>query len=135
MIAGKEIALSHRRFFLVLLICSVSIIAVAVADTGDVSMRITPGPNLNVTNLSLTDAELSGAPAVTPTPITVFQAEVTAETLPGPRYMGFGPSVIGLSIDPRLLVVCFAVVLIGLVIWFVCIRKRKGDNPDDEKKE
>ncbi|MDD4137732.1 MAG: hypothetical protein PHT99_07580 [Methanoregula sp.] len=120
---------------LLLLICSVSIIAVAAADPGNISMLITPGPNLNVTNYSLTDPGISRTSAVTPTPVTVFQAEVTAETLPGPRYMGFGPSVIGLSVDPRLLALCFAVVLVSLVIWFVSIRKRTGNEPDHGKKE
>lgn len=124
-----------RIFVLILLVCSAGVVAIAAAEPGNVSMMRAPGPDLNVTNHSFTGAEMTRDFAVTPTPITVFKAELTAETLPGPRYMGFGPSVIGLSIDPRLLAVCFAVVLAGLVIWFVTLRKRNGDEPDDEKKE
>lgn len=126
---------SGMFFFLFLMLGSVSIAAVTAADPGNVPVLIAPGPDLNVTNHSFTNTEMGRAYAVTPTPITIFKAEVTAETLPGPRYMAFGPSVIGFSIDPRVLAVCFAVVLIGLVIWFVGFRKHDGDEPDDGKKE
>lgn len=33
-------------------------------------------------------------------PITVFRVGVSETVLPGPRYMAFGPSVIGISISP-----------------------------------
>jgi hypothetical protein len=129
-------ARTARGVFLVLLLaCSFVVTAVTAAGPDNVTRIKTPGPDLNVTNHSFTDAEMTRNYAVTPTPITIFRAELTAETLPGPRYMAFGPSVIGLSIDPRLLAMCFAVVLVGLVIWFVVLRKRGGDETEKEKKE
>jgi hypothetical protein len=91
-------------------------------------MIITPGIHPNTTNLSLTNVEDIPEFTVTPTPLDLFHAELEAETLPGPRYMGFGPSVIGISIDPRLLAVCFAIALIALVIWFVSFRNRVNEN-------
>jgi len=91
---------------------------------------ITPGIDPNTTNLSLASVEDIPEFTVTPTPVDLFHARLDAETLPGPRYMGFGPSVIGISIDPRLLAAGFAVALITLVIWFVSFRNR-----DDEKED
>ena len=43
-------------------------------------------------------------------PVTLFRAELNETSLPGPRYMAFGPSVISLSIDPLLLVILITVV-------------------------
>jgi len=124
-----------RIFVLILLVCTDGVAAIAAAEPGNASTMRAPGPDFNITNHSVTGLEMTGTSAVTPTPITVFRAELTADTLPGPRYMGFGPSVIGLSIDPRLLAVCFAVILVGLVIRFVSLRKRNGDEPDNGKNE
>jgi hypothetical protein len=121
--------------FLLLLVCSAGVAPATAAGPGNLSAWREPGPDFNVTGHPFTDAGMARAVVEYPTPITIFKAEVTAETLPGPRYMGFGPSVIALSIDPRLLAVCFAVVLIGLVIWFVSFRKREENEQDDEEKE
>jgi len=91
---------------------------------------ITPGIALNTTNMSLANVEDIPKFTVTPTPLDLFHADLDAETLPGPRYMGFGPSVIKISIDPRLLAVGFAVALIALVIWFVSFRNRSDEKED-----
>lgn len=121
--------------FFLLLACSAAVPQVTAAGPGNVSGLITPGPELNLTSHPFTDAEMTKDYAIIPTPVTIFRAEVTAETLPGPRYMAFGPSVISLSIDPRTVATIFAIVLIGLVIWFVSFREHGGDETEDEKKE
>jgi hypothetical protein len=121
-------------FLLLLLACSFVVTAVTAAGPDNVMRIKAPGPDLNITNHSFTNAEMTRDYAVTPTPITIFRAEVTAETLPGPRYMAFGPSVISLSIGPRLLAVCFAVVLVGLVVWFMVLRRRSREETEEEKK-
>lgn len=124
---------STQRLSLVLvllLLCSSIIPAYAEPAPGNPSMMVSSGIDPNTTNLSLANVEGIPEFTVTPTPLNLFHAELDAETLPGPRYMGFGPSVIGISIDPRLLAVCFAVVLIALVIWFVSFRNR-GDEKED----
>lgn len=122
-----------RRFvpvLVLLFLCSVMIPAGAGQATEYPPMWITPGIDLNSTNLSLTGSTDISEFAVTPTPINLFHAELDAETLPGPRYMAFGPSVIEISIDPRLLATCFAIVLIILVIWFVSFRNQGEENKD-----
>jgi hypothetical protein len=93
-------------------------------------MMITQGIDPNSTNLSFSGSLDVSELTVTPTPIDLFHAELDAETLPGPRYMAFGPSVIGISIDPRLLATCFAIALIILVIWFVSFRNRSEEKKD-----
>lgn len=124
---------SPRRFssvLVLLFLCSSVIPASAGLAPKNPSMMITPGIDPNTTNLSLTRMEDLPEFTVTPTPLNLFHAELDAETLPGPRYMGFGPSIIGISIDPRLLAVCFAVVLIVLVIWFVSFRNKTDEKAD-----
>ncbi|MGA2122324.1 MAG: hypothetical protein ABSG49_09835 [Methanoregula sp.] len=121
-------------FIFLLLVGSITVTEVIAAGSDPLMVMKTPGPDLNVTNHSFTDAEMMEDFAVTPTPITIFRAEVTAETLPGPRYMAFGPSIIGFSIDPRLLVMCFAVVIVSLVVWFVVLRKCSRKETKKEKK-
>jgi len=130
-----------RGFLFLLLVCSAAVTVVAAAGPGNVSMTIAQGPDLNVTNHSFTDTEILKNYAATPTPITIIKAELTAETLSGPRYMAFGPSSIGISIDPRLLAVCFAIVLVCIVAWFIVMRKRGEDaeapaeRTDEERKD
>ncbi|PKL64573.1 MAG: hypothetical protein CVV32_07825 [Methanomicrobiales archaeon HGW-Methanomicrobiales-3] len=56
----------------------------------------------------------------TPEPITVFEVGVSETSLPGPRYMAFGPSVIGISMSPDVLGALFVLLSFGLAA--VCIR-------------
>ncbi|MDD5143037.1 hypothetical protein [Methanoregula sp.] len=99
-------------------------------EPGNPPVLVRQGIDTNFTNQSFDGGAEVARFTVTPTPIDLFRAELDVETLPGPRYMAFGPSVIGISVDPRFLAVCFAVVLIALVIWFVSFRNR-----DDEREE
>ncbi len=56
----------------------------------------------------------------TPEPVTIFKAEVSETSLPGPRYMAFGPSFIGISVDPVGLSALF--ILLSFVLAAGCIR-------------
>lgn len=49
----------------------------------------------------------------TPEPVTVMHAEVSDSSLPGPRYMGFGPSSIGVSVSPVVLSALIVLVFLG----------------------
>ena len=57
-------------------------------------------------------------------PVTLFRAELNETSLPGPRYMAFGPSVISLSIDPLLLAILITVVALSIGAWYVIRHKR-----------
>jgi hypothetical protein len=78
--------------------------------------RVDPLTTLPELNSSIATGNATVPPQYqsTPAPITVFKVEVTASSLPGPRDMAFGPSVIGLSIDPLTLVVVIIVILIAI---------------------
>lgn len=111
-------------------LCSVVVPTYAGPIPDNQSIMITQRFDLNVTNLSSIREDNVPVFTVTPTPIDLFRAELDQETLPGPRYMAFGPSAIGISIDPRVLAVCFAVALIVLVIWFVSFRNRNNEREE-----
>lgn len=120
---------------LLFLLLAGSLMVLTVAARENVSMQITPGPNLNVSNYSIST---DGQPAnfiAGPTPITIFRVELNQSTLPGPRDMGFGPSVIDLSIAPQLFAVIFIIILIGLVAWVFLKRKseKRPDTPEPKE--
>jgi hypothetical protein len=123
-----------RGIFLIILLAGLSGVPAAGAAGQDLINR-TITPELNVSNYSFNGTGIPGEFAAGPTPVTIFRAEINESTLPGPRYMAFGPSVIGLFIDPGMLAVIFAIVLVCLVTWFVILRKRKTDSGDEDQKE
>jgi hypothetical protein len=123
-------------FLLVLLAGFVVVPAVTAAGDGNRSMQVTPGPDFNTSNHSFTDGRNAGEFAAAPTPVTVFRADLDESTLPGPRYMAFGPSTIGLFVDPRMLAVIAAIVFAGLAIGFVVVRRlMAGEDGAGGKKE
>jgi len=119
---------ARQGSFLILLLavaCSVFIPVVAGSGTGE--QGIAAGAiDGNITNLTFNGSRGMPDYEPGPTPVELFRAELDQAVLPGPRYMAFGPSVIAISIDPRLLAACFAVALIALVIWFVSFRNHNG---------
>jgi hypothetical protein len=64
-------------------------------------------------------------------PVTLFRAEWNETSLPGPRYMAFGPSVIAVTIDPLILVVILATVALCGVAWYI-VRHRQDAGDDKE---
>ena len=62
----------------------------------------------------------------TPDPVTL-NVKVDRDTLPGPRYMAFGPSTIGISMPPP--VFALLVTVVALIIAALCIRKIGETDP------
>jgi|GEM_PF-3238081 len=110
-----------------LLAISLIVLPITARENGPI---LTPAPELNITNFSAGADMQPGDFAAGPTPITILHVELNQSTLPGPRDMGYGPSVIDLTIAPPLLAVIFVIILIGLGGWVVLIRRSKT-NPDD----
>lgn len=98
----------------------------------NVATLITPAPDLNITNYSIGTDGRSGDFIPGPTPITILRVELNQSTLPGPRDMGYGPSVIDLTVSPQILAVIFIIILIGLAVWMIWRRrtKREPDEPN-----
>lgn len=115
-----------------LLLLSTSLLVLPAAARENVSMLITPVPGLNITNYSMGTDGKTGDFVPGPTPITILHVELNQSTLPGPRDMGYGPSIIDLTIAPQFLAVIFIIVLIGLLAWVLWRRKseKKPDEPD-----
>lgn len=86
---------------------------------------LTTLPELNSSSVSVGNVTVPPQYQNTPAPITVFKVEVTASSLPGPRDMAYGPSVIGLSVDPLTLVVVIIVILIAIA---GCLYYRKNQD-------
>ncbi|HII98360.1 MAG TPA: hypothetical protein HA272_03660 [Methanoregula sp.] len=62
-------------------------------------------------------------------PITVFRVGVSETILPGPRYMAFGPSVIGISVSPDIfggVIVLLSFALAAAGIWAIGQWGRNG---------
>ena len=99
--------------------------AVHAVDPGDDLWirNLVTVPDLNVTNGSFLNSSVPVKFQNTPEPITIFRFELNQTSLPGPRYMVFGPSTIGLSLDPVLLEGLIAVVVTAVACWYVFLKK------------
>ena len=64
-------------------------------------------------------------------PVTLFRAELNETHLPGSRYMAFGPSVIGLTLDPVSLVILITVAALSVGVWYVA-RHTRDDEGEEE---
>ena len=65
-------------------------------------------------------------------PITVYHFELDRGSLPGPRYMAFGPSVIALAVDPWLPVLLVEAGAIAAGAWYLVPRDDTDDDEDDD---
>jgi len=61
-----------------------------------------------------------------PQPVTVFHVEVSETSLPGPRYMAFGPSIIDISLDPVFFSILAILVSLAGTVWCITIIGRWG---------
>jgi hypothetical protein len=68
-----------------------------------------------------------------PEPVTLIHAEISDTALPGPRYMAFGPSTIGVSVSPVILSALVVLVFLGIGIWGIRTGSQKRKEPDKEK--
>jgi len=124
----------RARIFLVLL--TVLVLACAMvpaspaADPGNAARisTLTTAPDLNRSGSSLANMTIPPEYQNTAAPIVVFKAEVTASSLPGPRDMAYGPSVIGFSMDPASLAITVLVIAIIIAGLFLYFRKQKKEN-------
>ena len=124
-------SVSHGAILLIASIVAAGIFVPAVHagdPGGDLWIRnLVTVPDLNVTNGSFLNSSVPVKFQHTPEPITIFRFELNQTSLPGPRYMAYGPSVIGLSLDPVLLEGLIAGVVIVVACWYVFLNKRDDD--------
>ena len=102
--------------------------ALAVEGNTNPIGTFTPVPDLNGTGISLANMTVPAEYQSTLAPVSVFKVEVTASALPGPRDMAYGPSVIGIAMDPislAIVILVIAAIVIGLYLY-----SRKRDSED-----
>ncbi len=59
--------------------------------------------------------------------MTIYRFELDQISLPGPRYMAYGPSVITLEVDPRLFAVLIAICAIFAGVCYLLQRKEEEE--------
>lgn len=86
--------------------------------------------NYTLDNGQLQNASFQQEQGTTPAPVAVYRFELDQTSLPGPRYMAYGPSIIALAIDPRIIAIVIAIGAIVTGVWYLYPRNGK-----DEKEE
>jgi hypothetical protein len=81
------------------------------------------GAEINATNISPANESIPSEYLPTREPVRL-DLELKQKTLPGPQYMAFGPSIIGIQIDPFILAICIAVIIVGICAVYIIWRKR-----------
>jgi hypothetical protein len=79
--------------------------------------------NNSLQNKTLPDASFQREHRTAPSSITVYRFELDQASLPGPRYMAYGPNVISLEVDSRLLAVLITICAIFAGVWYLLQRK------------
>jgi hypothetical protein len=83
--------------------------------------------NLTAINSSLPNGTLPATFTPAPTPITLVHLVLNQTSLPGERYMAFGPSVFDISLSPILLVLLVGGIGVAGGAWYVFGRRRRDD--------
>ena len=109
-------------WILISLILASLLVTAALAAEGNANQKSTlaPVPDLNGTGVSLANMTVPAEYQSTLAPVSVFKVEVTASALPGPRDMAYGPSVIGIAMDPislAIVILIIAVIAVGLYLY------------------
>ncbi len=91
-----------------------------------------PYPSLNYTlhNGTLPNASFQRESETAPAPVTIYNFELGQTSLPGPRYMAYGPSTIALAIDLRIIAVLIAIGAIIIGVWYLYPRNGKDDKEE-----
>lgn len=83
------------------------------------SHNLYPSLNYSLHNKTLPDASFQRQDGTSPATMTIYRFELDQISLPGPRYMAYGPSVITLEVDPRHLAVLIAICAIFAGVWYL----------------
>ena len=89
-----------------------------------------PSLNYSGNNGLLQTASIQQEHGTTPVPVTIYRFELDQTSLPGPRYMAYGPSTIALAFDPLIIALLIVIGAIITGVWYLYPRNEK-----DEKEE
>jgi hypothetical protein len=122
--SGRCISLLVFLFGIALLVPALSAIG---DDENSRYQTVITNPEIPAINQSEPNETALESYKRTPEPITVFKAEVNETSMPGPRYMAFGPSVIELSVSPAILIAFAVLVVLGIGAWFLWAKRQQDD--------
>jgi len=130
MVKGRLPGVFAAIFVLVILASAVAP-ALAAGDGGPWFGPGTMGRGLNLTaiNGSIRGGSPPARVAQTPAPVTVLHLELNETSLPGPRYMAFGPSMIDISVPPALfglLLLSGLLAVEAVAAWYLLGREGKN---------
>ncbi|MFA4861821.1 hypothetical protein [Methanoregula sp.] len=122
--------IKKTTWILISLVLVSILVPAALAAEGNANQIgiLTPAPDLNGTGVSVTNMTVPSEYRSTLPPVSVFRVEVTASSLPGPRDMAYGPSVIGFSMDPISLAIIILIIAAIATGLYVYSRKRYKEN-------
>ncbi|HUK92614.1 MAG TPA: hypothetical protein VLU98_01110 [Methanomicrobiales archaeon] len=86
--------------------------------------------NISGINGALPNGTLPARFTPVPTPITLVHLVLNQTSLPGERYMSFGPSVFDISIDPVLLTLLVGGIVVAAGARYVFRRDRRDDRDE-----
>ncbi len=81
--------------------------------------------NYSLHNGTVPNASMQERYGANPTPVTIYHFELEETFLPGPRDMAYGPRMIALAMDPRLIAVLIAGCAIIAGVWYLLPRKKE----------
>ena len=116
----------------IVLVIIASAVAPAMAG-GEAGPWFGPGTMGQGLNLTAINGSIPGGSPqkviATPTPVTLLHLELNETSLPGPRYMAFGPSMIDISVPPALfgLLLLFGLLAVEAVAAWYLLRE-EGEN-------
>jgi hypothetical protein len=96
-------------------------------DTGSLN----PSLNYSLHHGTVPDTSVGGEYEAAPAPLLIYHFDQDQTVLPGPRYMAYGPSVIALAIDPRLLALLIAICAVITGAWYLLPRNGEENEEED----
>jgi hypothetical protein len=106
--------------------------AALAAGMDNVSPAFIANPDIPMINSSSINETALAPYHATPEPVIIFKTGVSDTSLPGPRYMAFGPSVIGISVSPVILSTLIVLAFLGIAAWGIRNCSRRDDEREDQ---
>ncbi|MHB8164480.1 MAG: hypothetical protein ACYDDV_09025 [Methanoregula sp.] len=127
----------HRAAVLIALLVTVGILFIpavpAADDRGQMMDENYPSLDYSLHNGALPNASMQEMYGANPTPVTIYHFELEDTSLPGPREMAYGPSLIALAMDPMLIAVLVAGCVIIAGAWYLLSRRKEDEEHEEEE--
>jgi len=128
---------ARRAAIIIALLVTVGILCIPVVPASNIPGQMTdenyPQLNYSLHNGTLPNTSMLERFGANPTPVTIYRLELEETSLPGPREMAYGPRLIALALDPRLIAVLVAGCAIIAGVWYLFTRKKAEEEGGEEE--